>query len=211
MPKLNAARDLSAAKTGASMVDAKPDRLSRTPPELSAPNEHRAYLLGIDPGGGADKNGEIGHVGLTVAAMDRALPNGFKVLHCWEMTPEEFVPWFTVAAGMGVISHIVLERFKLRKDMAMSMVGSEFEVVQLIGWIDITVQQLNADKMGIGITRQLPGDRLGPVNKLMELAGMVHVSPKSPDHARSSEDHLMTYAFRSGLVLDDNARPIVLR
>lgn len=208
MPKLN-----SSQKTTISAP--KPDRLSREFPDIpERPSEHRAYLLGVDPGGGKDKDGEIGHVGLTLAAMDRALPNGFQVFHCWEATPEDFIPWFTLTAGLDMLDHVILERFKLQKEKALSLSGSEFEVVQLIGWIKITITQLNADPTaarGIGLTLQLPDERLGPVGKLMEKASMVHVSPKSPDHARSSEDHLMTYAFRSGLILDSSGAPIVLR
>lgn len=225
MPKLDAADDLNAAKTGASMVDVKPARLSREAPgpEQFHQSEHRLHVLGIDPGGKEEVAGEGGHMGLTLAAIDRALPNGFKVQHSWEMKPAEFVPWFTIVTGMGLIDQVVLERFKLLKEFALSLVGSEFETVQMIGWITITVNQLSKQpeedmsgiegrlSSGIGLARQLPSERFGPYPALMRKAGMGYVSPLSPDHARSSEDHLISWAFRNGIILDVNGKPFEIR
>ncbi len=89
-------------------------------------------ILSVDPG---DEN-----VGVAVGWAGSGRP---AVKFTTIMSPRDFRGWFR--SGIGCFDFVACERFKLRKDMALKLVGSEFPTVQIIGWLKGTVEDWNDD------------------------------------------------------------------
>ena len=81
-------------------------------------------LLAVDPG---DE-----HVG--VAWFDKT-DKGWACVLVLEMTPGEFQSYLGPALESGIFRYFVYESWSLRRDMAVKMIGSEFETCQMIGMI----------------------------------------------------------------------------
>lgn len=90
-------------------------------------------LLAVDPG---DE-----HVG--VAWFDKQ-EGGWGCVLVLEMTPDEFAEYLEPALHSGIFRYFVYESWSLRRDMAVKMIGSEFETCQMIGMIKYVTHKVNS-------------------------------------------------------------------
>lgn len=211
MPKL---KDVQAGTAPAAAAPATAPRLSAQPPDIPRRDSSGTgvHVIGIDPGG-KDKDDKAGHVGVTFARRNTDISNtgaGWDIMHICELTPPVFVQWFTLVLGMDLVDEIVCESFSIKKETANFLIGSELPTAQLIGYIRFSMQQHARAGGKTQLTMQQPGDRY-VADGLLKAQGLTYRSPKTPDHARSSEMHLWTWLFRQGLVLGSDGAPVVLR
>jgi len=94
---------------------------------------HGGMILAVDPG---DE-----HVG--VAWFDKQ-EKGWACVLVLEMTPDDFDQYLEQALHSGIFRYFVYESWSLRRDMAVKMIGSEFETCQMIGMIKYVVKKVNA-------------------------------------------------------------------
>lgn len=177
------------------------------PVVLPRTNTDDVVAMGWDPG---DEHVAVALACRTFAARDEAdagayrlTPPGWRVYATAEMTPEEFKR-FLIANADG-IDMIFAESWRLRRDMAMKLVGSDMPTVRLIGWFDGFQQMANP---AFQVTWQPSSILTGPTAALLRKAGIRPVSPpgknrvkgSTGDHQRSAELHLWTGLIQAGLV-----------
>lgn len=93
-----------------------------------------AYLLAVDPGDT--------HVGVAQFVYNDKTFEG-RCTGAAEFTPEEFLDGFADDLLSGTYDTAVVERFILRPDLAMNLVGTEMDTSQMIGVIKFLVRRHN--------------------------------------------------------------------
>lgn len=173
-------------------------------------NKDDVVVMGFDPGG-SDEGDDKGHVGVTLACRyfhdtedgwALAKP-GWRVYDTFEMSPDEFAPWFI--ANVSGIDVIYGEMFRLERKRAMAMVGSPMPTSQLIGFVRIYCL-LYAQHVEVNWQSNMV--LTGPTPALLRENGIRPLSPpganaakhSTGDHQRSSELHLWHGLLRAGLV-----------
>ena len=92
-------------------------------------------MLTVDPGGE--------HVGVALWFYYEGY--GWRCDHAQEMNPAEFVEFLERYLEAGTIGTVVYESWQLYADKAQQQVGSELEVVQLIGVIKYLVGSIEQE------------------------------------------------------------------
>lgn len=121
--------------------------------------------------------------------------NSFEDLESGVMKPQDFALWlaFMQAVGGGVaeFDKIVVESWKLRRDKALSMIGSEFPSPQQIGQVRLVCWLSHTP-----IVWQHPSDKHVAVQTMPEWL-RVYDEDSSEQHDCDARQHLWLYYFRN--------------
>lgn len=195
MPKL---ADAPKAPTTTPAAEKSP-RLPNTITVRGRANEDDVAVLAVDPG--------EHHVGVVLGyRANNAF--GWEITSFAEMQPWEFIVFFK--DNLPYFDWITCEKFTLYPSLAREQTGSEMPTSKLIGFIEFTIRMWNEcfvpSKGGQahGLTSVEYSSHPAAIQQgtaaVMKHKGIPHVTPKTPDHARSAELHFWHMLIRAGLV-----------